>query len=442
MLQLRKRLTTVYVALRKLNIFRSKKSSENNNNEYELKNEIISTRAFICLLLISFVIVVIYISQVPVTHTIIVNTPLLSVYLSHYEKYAETLTCPCSNIAIAQEEFISLSPTFHQICESDFVKINWLSYLNGASTYLLSSDFRVTGGVLFQILTSFCHLAQDAINKSLPELYSTHFISNNVVSEQLLKNQSQSNIEFYLLTTANEFVSSFDFVRNATFVNALVSGLLTNFDFQITTYNPDYAGYRMDKIYKSYKGSDWCDCVSTPTCVSPSVIHDNITGGVRFVVPGLYTGCLLVEAMRQSNLQCLYNQTCLNQIHKYIQSPMPFNGTALNTFVSSRYNTSTNIGEILSNLMVELWIRNISYPAYYDQCRSIQCTYTKVGKNSVTYIITALLGLFGGLYKSLYFITPIIIKIIRRRRGKINSTVVFEAQRSKLINGIALNFSS
>jgi hypothetical protein len=428
MLQLRKRLTTGYVALRKSNIFRSTKSSENNDNGYELKNEIVSTRLFICLLLISFVILVIYTSQVPVTHTIIINTPPLSVYLSHYEKYSETLTCPCSNIAIAQEKFISLTPTFHQICKSDFVKINWLSYLNGASTYLLSSDFRVTGGVLFQILTSFCRLARDAINKSLPEFYSTRFISNN--------------IEFFFLTTANEFISSFDFVRNATFVNGLVSGLLTNFDFQIVTYNPDLLGYRINKIYKYYKGSDWCDCVSTPTCVSPSVIHDNITGGVIFVVPGLYTGCLLVEAMRQSNLQCLYNQTCLNQIQKYIQSPMPFNATPLNTFVPSRYNTSTNIGEILANLMVEFWIRNISYPVYYDQCRSMQCTYTKVGKNSVTYIITALLGLFGGLYKSLYFLTPFIVKIIRRRRGKINSTVVPEVQRSKLINGIALNFSS
>jgi hypothetical protein len=370
-----------------------------------------------------------------VTHTIIINTPSLSVYLSHYEKYAETLTCPCSNLAIAQQEFISLSPTFHQICESDFVKSNWLSYLNAASTYRLSSDFRVTGGVLFQILTSFCHLAQDAINKSLPEFYSTRFISTNVVSEELLNNQIQSNIEFYLLTTANEFVSSFDFVRNATFVNGLVSGLLTNFDFQIAPYNPNLLGYLMNKISKSYKGLDWCDCVSTPTCVSPSVIHDNITGDVIFVVPGLYTGCLLVEAMRQSNLQCLYNQTCLNQIHKYIQSSMPFNATALNTFIPSRYNTSTNIGEILSNLMVELWIRNISYPAYYDQCQSIQCTYTKVGKNSVIYIITTLLGLFGGLFKSLYFLTPIIVKIIRRRRGKRNSTLVPEVQRSKLING-------
>jgi hypothetical protein len=160
MLQLRKHLTTVYVALRKLNLFRSSEPLENADNGCEFKNEIISTRLFICLFLISFVILVIYISQVPVTHTIILNKPLLSVYLSHYEKYAETLTCPCSNIAIAQKEFISLTPTFHQICESDFVKINWLSYLNGASTYLLSSDFRVTGGVLFQILTSFCHLAQ------------------------------------------------------------------------------------------------------------------------------------------------------------------------------------------------------------------------------------------------------------------------------------------
>ncbi|CAF3585944.1 unnamed protein product [Rotaria sp. Silwood1] len=376
------------------------------------------------------VILLIYTSQVQVTHTITVNTPLLEVYSSLYEKYAETLTCPCTNIAIEQQEFISLIPTFHQICHSDFVTSNWLSYLNAVSRYLLSSDFRETGSLLFQILTSFCQLAQDAINSSLPKFYSTRFVSNHVTDIKLLNKESQSRIQLYILTTANEFAYSFDFIRDATFLNALLSGLLTNFNFGIAGYDSYLSGYRLSQMPKSYNQSYNCDCSLTASCVSSAAISDNITGDVLFVIPGLYTGCQLVEAMRQSNLECLYNQTCLNQIHNYIQSPVSFNITALNTSVFSRYNPSTTISQLLANLMVESWVQNVSYSAYYHQCQPIQCTYMKIEKNEAIYIITTSIGLFGGLYKVLYFLTPIIVEIIRRRRGKVNSIVVITIRRT------------
>ena len=169
-----------------------------------------------------------------------------------------------------------------------------------------------------------------------------------------------------------------------------------------------------------------CDCFITPSCVTPAAIHDNVTGNVAFVVLGFFTGCLLVEAMRQSNLQCLYNQTCLNLIKNYTRPSVPYNTIALSISVPSRYNISTNISQMLANLMVESWIENISYSAYYHQCRPVQCTYKTVGRNNAIYIITTLIGLFGGLYKALYFLTPIAVKIVRRRQGTVNILVVLE----------------
>ena len=114
MLQLRLRLKTLHEAAAKLNLFRSNQPRESEENEYELKNELISTRLFICLLFVSLLILLVYTSQVRVTHTITVDSPSVEVYSSLYEKHPDTLTCPCTNIAIAQEEFISLVPTFHQ----------------------------------------------------------------------------------------------------------------------------------------------------------------------------------------------------------------------------------------------------------------------------------------------------------------------------------------
>ncbi|CAF1006346.1 unnamed protein product [Adineta steineri] len=416
MLNLRELLYSGYVALCKLNLYRSKKPLENVDREYQLKTELISTRLYICLLLLSFTIFCTYTSLVSVTHITVVDAPILEDYLNLYQKYETKLTCPCTNIAIAQRDFISLIPTFHQVCYSDFVKKSWLSYLNAASGKNLSSDFRSQGGVLFQILASFCRLSQDTIKNSLNQFYSTRFISNDVLDEVLLHNQSRSHIETYKSATAKEFVNSFNNIRDVISGNQLLSGFLTNFDFKTSKYSSKPQGYLVLYESKVYNMSGGCNCADTPLCIFPVSINDHITGHVIFVVQGLYTGCLFVEAMRQANLQCLYNQTCLNEINKYIRSSISFNATALNSFAPSRYNTSTDINQLLTELMVESWIENISHSSYYDQCQPAHCVYTIVGKNSAIYIITKLLGLIGGVCKVLYFLTRIVVKIIRRRR--------------------------
>ncbi|CAF1014240.1 unnamed protein product [Adineta steineri] len=357
-----------------------------------------------------------YVALLSVTHTTDVDAPILKDYLFLYQKYGTKLTCPCTNIAIAQRDFISLIPTFHQVCYSDFVNKSWLSYLNAASGKNLSSDFRSQGGVLFQILASFCRLSQDTINNSLNKFYSTRFISNDVLDEDLLNNQSLSHIKTYKSTTAREFINSFNNIRDTISENQLLSGFLTNFDFKTSGYTPQIRGYFVLYESKVYNMSGGCNCADTPSCIFPVSINDHITGHVIFVVPGLYTGCLFVEAMRQSNLQCLFNQTCLNEINKHIRSPVSFNATALSSFVRSRHNTSTDINQLLAELMVESWMENISHSSYYDQCQPAHCVYTIVGKNSAIDIITTLLGLIGGLCKVLYFLTRIVVKIIRRRR--------------------------
>ncbi|CAF3939173.1 unnamed protein product [Rotaria sp. Silwood1] len=174
-------------ALQNLNLFQSTKLLENDDNGYQLRNELISTRLFICLLFISMVILLIYTSQVQVTHTITVNTPLLEVYSSLYEKYAETLTCPCTNIAIEQQEFISLIPTFHQICDSDFVDPRWPMGIQNTMQlfdYIYNRDFRMRGYSLFQALVSICALAKVSIGNALIDFKSTTFISKNLLSEK------------------------------------------------------------------------------------------------------------------------------------------------------------------------------------------------------------------------------------------------------------------
>ncbi|CAF1677223.1 unnamed protein product, partial [Didymodactylos carnosus] len=43
-------------------------------------------------------------------------------------------------------------------------------------------------------------------------------------------------------------------------------------------------------------------------------IYDTSTGQIQFLVPGFLSGCYIIEALLQSSLVCLYDQTCLDQL--------------------------------------------------------------------------------------------------------------------------------
>ena len=60
--------------------------------------------------------------------------------------YGETLSCPCTTIAVPYETFVSTTISFDPVCSSIFVSREWIEalYLPYASTFLVM-DFRTTG---------------------------------------------------------------------------------------------------------------------------------------------------------------------------------------------------------------------------------------------------------------------------------------------------------
>ena len=62
-------------------------------------------------------------------YTMIVSNPSLSDYIHLQDLYKNVLTCPCLNVTIPYGRFISLTPTFHKVCSSDYVSEEWISML-------------------------------------------------------------------------------------------------------------------------------------------------------------------------------------------------------------------------------------------------------------------------------------------------------------------------
>ena len=67
---------------------------------------------------------------------------------------------------------------------------------------------------------------------------------------------------------------------------------------------------------------------------------------------------------------------------------------------------------MVEKLMVENWSKNVSYESYYSGCAPLYCTYSVTQRRNIVFIITILLGLFGGLNTALKLLAPVFIRTI------------------------------
>jgi hypothetical protein len=125
----------------------------------------------------------------------------------------------------------------------------------------------------------------------------------------------------------------------------------------------------------------------------------------------------MIEALLQSNLECFYNQSCINRLYDYFSSSnSSINATALDTSLPSQYCINSTIKQLLDNLMIEEWNGTWMYDRYYNECQPTQCTYTIKTKNAAVYIVTTVVGLVGGLITILKLIVPRVVKFVRKKR--------------------------
>jgi hypothetical protein len=197
-------------------------------------------------------------------------------------------------------------------------------------------------------------------------------------------------------------------IRDTTQSNALFSGQRTN--YIIDTPKGQIYGYTYSQSYGN------CSCASSAVCGYQSRVYVYPAGTVLFSVPGIYVGCYVIESLLQSNLECFYNQTCINKLQSYFASLPSMNITALDTSLSSRYLENSTIEDLLDQLMVEEWNPSIMYENYFNECQPTECTYTHQTKNNIIYIVTTIIGLIGGLITVLKLIVPRIVKFARRKK--------------------------
>ncbi|CAF4104333.1 unnamed protein product [Adineta steineri] len=373
-------------------------------DEHQLRNQRISTRIFTILLTLSLTVLILYTSLVNVTKTIYINSPTIIQYSQLYSTYPQTLTCACTQVSVNYDKFIQVNYTLHQICTSIFVQDIWISYLadhNALSTFNFD-DFRHSGTFIFQGLSAFCQLSSQTISNRLTQFYSSQYVSASVTPLQVLQSQSQAFVSQFISSMTNDFLLSISTIRETTQSNGLFSGQLTNYG--LYTGNNDVSSFPL--LYGN------CSCASSATCANESIIYDPTTSFVIFSVPGLYIGCYIIEGLLQSNLECFYNETCINQIQSYFTQYLSMNLTTLDTSLLVRFHMNSTIEELVDKLMVEKWNNATIYDGYYNECQPSKCSYSYETKNSAVYIITTVIGLVGGLITVLKLIVPRAVRLI------------------------------
>jgi hypothetical protein len=81
--------------------------------------------------------------------------------------------------------------------------------------------------------------------------------------------------------------------------------------------------------------------------------------------------------------------------------PNPLDLSVVTRFVPI---SSVSFGTLIDELFIETWQNTSNYSNYFSICAPLTCRYTYIERNSVLYMLTTFLGLYGGLTVGLKFL--------------------------------------
>ena len=219
-MSLKHRLQSLYKTAHKtfdtLNLFDSKSS-----NITIVHREKLTTRLFLFLFLVLIIILLIYTSFRVQVKSETIEAPTQSVYENLRKKYADTLECLCEKISIPYGKFVNITPSFHQVCSSDFVKQNWIDFTFEIDrTSIWPIDIRQTLSSLWRLIATLCQTSINTTNNALDQFTDSPLTSLMILPEELLKAKMEANLEDL------RQISSATLTRPLTFIQRIIQANL------------------------------------------------------------------------------------------------------------------------------------------------------------------------------------------------------------------------
>ncbi|UJR19006.1 hypothetical protein I4U23_022136 [Adineta vaga] len=251
------------------------------------------------------------------------------------------------------------------------------------------------------------------LNSMIKSRFTPSTRLNEIISELFIEEWIYSiNFQNYFQECSpNECVYSYEERFSLSYMIAKITGIIGGLSVALRILVPLFVKSirrifryytQTDNIVKSFpkefnnnnNNNKSCLCTISPLkCFRSLLTSFNQT----IKIPGIVFGCLPIDGLRQSTLECFYNSTCLNQITEFFNiTNIP---NVLNQSISSRFYpvTSVTIGQLIDELFIETWEISYNYSNYYSFCLPSSCEYSYTTRNSISYMLTTFLGLYGGL---------------------------------------------
>ncbi|CAF1519348.1 unnamed protein product [Adineta ricciae] len=393
-----------------LNLF---ESSTSHVDEFQASTERLSTRIYLIILLISLTICTIYLSLDIKTKTFNIDRPSQKTYEKLQEKYSSTIRCPCSTNTIPYREFFSISPVYHEVCSSVFISDEWLTSLHNINrTRYYQLDFRAIGFSIFQLLRVFCEWNKRNTEITLNQFASNVFLSRVVLSPEDFSHETESIfIDFERLVFGQQVQLPHIVLENIK-ANNFVPAVQTTGVFKVKNNGHIYLS---NGIWPKF-----CWCPQRTDCVENLRLYDNLFAfqfnGIfdnilssYADIPGLHIGCYILSSFLYSNLECLYNQTCIDLLKQKNDS----------YYEPLRINSNTSVIPLAFNFIIEndYFIRDrhkkIQYSNYYNICSPSNCQYSVDRRMDFLDILTNIFSIYGGLVMIYQIIIPMIVTKVR-----------------------------
>jgi hypothetical protein len=374
----------------------------------------------------------IYYTIIPYTEIVLKEPPSLNEYLTLVHQ--SSLQCPCSKVGVAYEKFIQIEPVYHEICQSNFITDDWLNHLlslyEKSPINSSSSDFRRIAVFQFQTIRSLCQLAKEMNKYNIQSFLKKEFIQSQLISFELFQVQINSFVAEFIDSTSKTFLRTLHFVQNTTAQSLLMTGAPVNSAQPHDEYFADYkeVTFPFTETEYTFLDGSTCTCSSSTatTCMGIATFENQ-------PVDGFQTGCYMLNALFQSTFQILYNQSFLDKLASNPSKRFQ----KLNSSVSN-----STIGMLLSRMFVDHWLNATYYERYFNMCEPDLCQYTVIPHHDFLYIVTFMIGFYGGLSSVLSIVVPFIImtawpiiyKYFSRKRTRTNQIGVDENTRSNMNN--------
>ena len=374
--------------------------------------QVIATRLYVTILIVCLITIALYQGIRQDVRQETVQNPTLSRYVELERTDADSLVCPCpyTNISIPREKFISLEPTFHDVCSSFFVSSSWIDYFEDLvrRLYYTNVVYRLNLGPFFRLLDTLCKHAQATIKDAVRLFLQTDFLSSQILRQNIFTSQFETLTETWKSNTINRFE------LETTLFLAIQQGNKYLNEFYNFKYDINWSNGEINMVPLEYPN---CSCDLSQQCSVPVPIDRLDPIGIEYsaiFAINFSIGCSLYDALAQSTLQCFYNQSCLDDIRLYmlgIPGPtIPPYFYAMPPTNRWPIESTEAILSILNRLMVVEWRTNVSFASYYQSCAPTSCVLEYRSRQKLFLTLIAVFSVLGGLSTGLKLLTLILVR--------------------------------